>query len=43
MFFNKKNMDQHLIPEKQRELPKIELTKINLKKEDSNNKIKKNN
>ena len=43
MFFNKKNMDQPLIPEKQRELPKIELTKINLKKEDSNNKIKKNN
>ena len=42
MFFNKKNLDQSLIPEKQRELPKIEQPNQIKKKEAPNIKIKKN-
>lgn len=42
MFFNKKNLDQSLIPEKKRELPKIEQPNQIKKKEAPNIKIKKN-
>ena len=44
MFFNKKIMDQSLIPEKKRELPKIEQQNQINKKEALNKKLKiKNN